>query len=311
MLRRSAPHNDTCAPACPGERSEAIPYGGDDFASFLATAALRPLTLLFTLAQPPNHSATHPPDAFLRAAHHPAYRAAMQLAQQKRFRAALKSFEHLAAAPPNAAVGALAQYQIGYCYLALNQPEKARAAFKNFVQLHPHTPLTAPAQAKIRQLTQAQRRGGASLPALWGGASLPAHRGDASLPVRLLTSHPPLRTQSDCGPAALLALCQRLGVKATKEELARLAGTDATGTTMAGLAQAAQAKGLTTEGLWVDAVALQRTRLPALAWASGYHWVAVTFSHGLTGRRRHRSDGQKLPPYSTTLTASARPCLTC
>ncbi|MDW8367135.1 MAG: cysteine peptidase family C39 domain-containing protein, partial [Abditibacteriales bacterium] len=240
MLRRSAPHNDTCAPACPGERSEAIPYGGDDFASFLATAALRPLTLLFTLAQPPNHSATHPPDVFLRAA--------------------LKSFEHLAAAPPNAAVGALAQYQIGYCYLALNQPEKARAAFKNFVQLHPHTPLTAPAQAKIRQLTQTQSRGGASLPAHRGGASLPAHRGDASLPARLLTSHPPLRTQSDCGPAALLALCQRLGVKATKEELARLAGTDATGTTMAGLAQAAQAKGLTTEGLWVDAVALQRTR---------------------------------------------------
>ncbi|MCS6858815.1 MAG: cysteine peptidase family C39 domain-containing protein [Abditibacteriales bacterium] len=177
--------------------------------------------------------------------------------------------------------------------------------------MHPHTPLTTPAQAKIRQLTQTQSRGGASLPAHRGGASLPAHRGGASLPARLLTSHPPLRTQSDCGPAALLALCQRLGVKATKEELARRAGIDATGTTMAGLAQAAQAKGLTTEGLWGDAVALQRTRLPALAWVSGNHWVAVTFSHGLAGRRRHRSGGQKPHLYPTTLTANARPFLTC
>jgi hypothetical protein len=55
----------------------------------------------------------------------------MQAAQQKRFRAALKAFEHLAAVPSNAAVGALARYQIGYCYLALQQKQHALAAFQN------------------------------------------------------------------------------------------------------------------------------------------------------------------------------------
>ena len=186
-----------------------------------------------------------------RAALDPAYRAAMQAAQQKRFHDALKAFEQLAAAPPNATVGALAQYQIGYCYLALKQKQNALTAFEQFVRLHPHTPLTAPAQEKIRQLTP------------------PA------------TSHPPIHphphtpTRADCGPAALLALCQRLGVTTTKEELTRLAGTDATGTTMMGLAKAAKAKGLKTEGLWVDATAFQRISLPALAWVNGNHWVAV------------------------------------
>jgi tetratricopeptide (TPR) repeat protein len=191
-----------------------------------------------------------------RAARHPAYRAAMQLAQQKHYRDALTSFEQLAATQPDSEVGILAHYQIGYCYLALKQEKQALAAFQRFVQFHPNTPLTAPAQAKIRQLTHAPTP-----------HALPS------------TPHP---ARADCGPAALLAVCQRLGVTATKEELARLADTDATGTTMAGLAKAAHAKGLKTEGLWMDEVAFRRVRLPALVWVNGNHWVAVFEVRGNT-----------------------------
>ncbi len=211
------------------------------------------LLLLFALAsttQLPNHRTTNA--SLSRAAADPAYRAAMQAAQQKRYHDALNSFERLATAQPDSAVGALAHYQIGYCYLALKQKQHALTAFEQFVRLHPHTPLTAPAQEKIRQLTLHATR-------------------DMQQTSRF-TFH---ASRADCGPAALLAVCQRLGVTATKEELSRLAGTDATGTTMAGLAKAAKAKGLKTEGLWVDETAFQHTRLPALAWVNGNHWVAV------------------------------------
>ncbi len=177
----------------------------------------------------------------------------MQAAQQKRYHDALKSFEQLATAQPDSAVGALAHYQIGYCYLALKQKQNALTAFEKFVRLHPHSPLTAPAQEQIRQLSQP-----------------PNH------PTTQPPNHP---ARADCGPAALLAVCQRLGVTTTKDDLARLADTDATGTTMMGLAQAAKAKGLKTEGLWVDAQAFQHTRLPALAWVNGNHWVAVFKVH--------------------------------
>jgi hypothetical protein len=209
------------------------------------------LILLFSFAQRPRDFITQP--ALLHAARDPAYRAAMHKAQQRRYKDALSSFQHLAASASDANVRALALYQVGFCYLALNQKSPARAALQRFVASYPATPLTAPAQAKILQLTQHATR---------------------NTPASSLIAHPSSHA-ADCGPAALLALCQRLGVKATKAELSRLAGTDDTGTTMAGLAKAAKAKGLTTEGLWVDATAFQQVRLPALAWVNGNHWVAV------------------------------------
>ena len=51
-----------------------------------------------------------------------------------------------------------------------------------------------------------------------------------------------------CGPAALATVMKHLGVNATEDELAQWAGTDETGTTMYGLAQAAKAKGLNAMG---------------------------------------------------------------
>ena len=52
-----------------------------------------------------------------------------------------------------------------------------------------------------------------------------------------------------CGPAALATVLQNMGINSTEEELIVLAGTDASGTTMHGLSEAAEAKGLSATGM--------------------------------------------------------------
>ena len=52
-----------------------------------------------------------------------------------------------------------------------------------------------------------------------------------------------------CGPAALATVLQNMGFNSTEQELMVLAGTDTSGTTMYGLAQAAQSKGLSATGM--------------------------------------------------------------
>jgi len=52
-----------------------------------------------------------------------------------------------------------------------------------------------------------------------------------------------------CGPVALAAACRQMGMTISVEELAELAGTDEAGTSMYGLAKAAEALGLEPIGL--------------------------------------------------------------
>lgn len=56
-------------------------------------------------------------------------------------------------------------------------------------------------------------------------------------------------TNYSCGPAALATVLNNLGINATEQELVILAGTDESGTTLYGLMQAAQAKGLNAVGM--------------------------------------------------------------
>ncbi len=79
-----------------------------------------------------------------------------------------------------------------------------------------------------------------------------------------------------CGPDALAIICKQLGEATTPEELARLASTDRTGTSLAGLAKAAKAKGLAAEGLQVNYEYLRKMPKPVLAWVGGNHYVVVT-----------------------------------
>ena len=100
------------------------------------------------------------------------------------------------------------------------------------------------------------------------GLSVPAAPALASLPAR-----PP--ADADCGPRALLLVCQKLGVKTDLQTLRRMAGTTAEGTTLEGLQQAAQKLGLQAEGVQVSRSALPNTALPAIAWINHNHYAAL------------------------------------
>ncbi len=58
-------------------------------------------------------------------------------------------------------------------------------------------------------------------------------------------------TSYNCGPAALATVLQGMGIGCTEYELAQIAGTDETGTTMYGLMRAAMEKGLNARGMRV------------------------------------------------------------
>jgi hypothetical protein len=81
-------------------------------------------------------------------------------------------------------------------------------------------------------------------------------------------------SRTDCGPRALLVLCEEAHVPATLPELARLCGTTERGTTLEGLCQGARAKGLRALGARVDAPFLERHRPQGISWVDGDHFVA-------------------------------------
>lgn len=86
--------------------------------------------------------------------------------------------------------------------------------------------------------------------------------------------------QADCGPRALLLLCQRAGVRTNLADLRREAGTTNQGTTLAGLARAAQAHGFRAQGVLMNPQALSELSRPALAWVEADHYVAVLSVNG-------------------------------
>jgi hypothetical protein len=103
---------------------------------------------------------------------------------------------------------------------------------------------------------------------------------DAGIPSPasvVVTTSVPARSpaDADCGPRALLLVCQKLGVKTNVETLRKLAGTTAEGTTMAGLEQAAQKLGLKAEGVQVSREALPDISPLAIAWDRRQHFIVV------------------------------------
>ena len=87
-------------------------------------------------------------------------------------------------------------------------------------------------------------------------------------------------SQTDCGPRALLLLCPQLGVRTSLNTLRKQAGTTAAGTSLAGLAQAAQSVGLKARGVRLDRQALTQLSDPAVAWVDGDHYVALLSVEG-------------------------------
>ncbi len=97
------------------------------------------------------------------------------------------------------------------------------------------------------------------------------------------------QTVQTCGPAALAAVCRHFGIAATEGEIARLAGTDARGTSMRGLQKAARAKGLAAEGVRVTPEGLSRTPLPCILFFHPGHFAVLTgIQDGRQGGREGR-----------------------
>lgn len=81
----------------------------------------------------------------------------------------------------------------------------------------------------------------------------------------------------DCGPRALMLVCQREHIPADLTFLRQSAGTSAAkgGTSLEGLAKAAKALGFTAQGVQMDRDALANLKTPAIAWVEGNHYIAV------------------------------------
>ena len=83
-----------------------------------------------------------------------------------------------------------------------------------------------------------------------------------------------------CGPICVREVLSRAGIDADVDELAELAGVDSSGTSLEGLARAAEAKGFRAGLLWLDdpldlAVLLRELDLPVIAHVFSSHFVLV------------------------------------
>jgi len=96
----------------------------------------------------------------------------------------------------------------------------------------------------------------------------------------LAKSDPEYRQTTDvsCGPAALRYILENeFGVLVPEEEVARLAGTGAGGTTLAGMRQAAEALGLEVRSWRWPERDLGELPLPAVAYMNRWqHYVVLT-----------------------------------
>ncbi len=90
----------------------------------------------------------------------------------------------------------------------------------------------------------------------------------------------PIVASADCGPRALSLALHSLGKEVPVSTLSQWAKTDAKGTSMKGLQEAAGRAGVTATGLQVSREGLEEITVPALAWKNGNHYVAVIETNG-------------------------------
>jgi ABC-type bacteriocin/lantibiotic exporter with double-glycine peptidase domain len=102
-----------------------------------------------------------------------------------------------------------------------------------------------------------------------------AHTGYKPVDLNALSA-----SAADCGPRALLIICDHLGVSAHLDTLRRYAGTTGQGTSMFGLQKAAEAYGLHATGVQATGAAIEQISGPAIAWVDRNHYIAVLSVQG-------------------------------
>jgi hypothetical protein len=103
--------------------------------------------------------------------------------------------------------------------------------------------------------------------------------------------------QADCGPRALFLVCEKMKTPANLDSLRKVAGTTGDGTSLAGLAKAAQSVGFKADGVQMDKFALMNLNSPAISWTDGNHYVAVLSVKGDTATVRdpNKSGEEDMP----------------
>ncbi len=86
----------------------------------------------------------------------------------------------------------------------------------------------------------------------------------------------------NCGPASLATVINNIGFKVTQDELANLSGTDKSGTTMYGLAHAAQVKGFNATGAILLVDQLKTNYIVLLIIDGLYHYSVIKSINGTT-----------------------------
>ncbi|MCE7698660.1 MAG: cysteine peptidase family C39 domain-containing protein [Methanobacterium paludis] len=86
----------------------------------------------------------------------------------------------------------------------------------------------------------------------------------------------------NCGPASLATVMNNMGVNATQDELASSSGTDKSGTTMYGLVNAAQIKGLNAKGVILPVDQLESGNIVLLTVDGLYHFSVIKNINGTT-----------------------------
>lgn len=87
---------------------------------------------------------------------------------------------------------------------------------------------------------------------------------------------------NDCGPLSLQVICMFYGIPSTVDELAVLAQTDISGTTVANLCNAAKQKGLSTAMIKWSIEELKTADSPVIVFVDGNHFMVVeSFEQGM------------------------------
>ena len=225
------------------------------------------------------------------------YEQAYACGARKDFAGAAQYFQKILDEYPGSELADDAQYQKAICYSAQGDYEQAMAEFEQVKEKFPDSYLSVRADGWIQKakIKLAGDSGKAWVPVVYADTALtapPARSGPSGaaesaqsrpMDVNLEELAPlayehtaPAPALPTCGPQALAIVCEQLGIPAEAEELAELAATDQTGTSMYGLQQAAAAKGLVAEGLQVDLAYLYQVEKPVVAWIGQNHYVVVT-----------------------------------
>lgn len=225
------------------------------------------------------------------------YEQAYACSAGKDFAGAAQHFQKVLDEYPASELADDAQYQKAICYFAQGDYEQAIAEFENVREQFSDSYLAVRAEGWIQKakIKLAATSGKAWVPIVYDDtvpAAPPARSGPSGaaenaqirpMEVNLEELAPlayehtaPAPRLPECGPQALAIICEQLGIPAETEELAELAGTDQTGTSMYGLQQAGEAKGLSAEGLQVGLAYLYHVEKPVIAWIGQNHYVVVT-----------------------------------